>query len=471
MTGLFLPQDSPSGKALTRLGLAALYLSGLLAWTYVLNAGDIPFEFHDWAEVTGHRYAFLKDAVTQGRLPLHMPGAWALRNVTDRFISVADTNLSPQVLLLRVLDIGDFILADTLLLYTVGFIGLLLLRMRLKLGMAGFSLLLGLFFFNGSMSAHLSVGHLNWAAYFLLPFLVVLVLDLLGQHDRWRWAAWFSGWMFLVFLQGGFHLFVGSLLLIALVAAFHPPSRRAVALGIAFALLLSAVRIFPAVLEAGRFDTEFLSGYTTLGELVGGLIDLRTLSPTDIFSTNQLSPLGWWEKDYYLGLGGLALLILFGVRIWTHERTLAGRISPLLFPVVLMTTLSIGRFYRVFHVLQVPLLSSERVSTRLLALPLGLVFAIVVDSFQRSVGHWRGSRAAQLLLGTGLLVVAHDLWQHLKAWRVVNLHQAFPPRPVDLSLDIVANHPDPNYIAALAGGLVVTILSLSFLIFRAARRR
>jgi hypothetical protein len=205
--------------------------------------------------------------------------------------------------------------------------------------------------------------------------------------------------------------------------------------------------------------------------LASGLIELRTLSPSDVFSANSLNPLGWWEKDYYLGLGGLAFLVVFGIRIWTHERDLAGRVSPLLFPIVLMTTLSIGRFYRVFHVLQIPLLSSERVSTRLLALPLGLMFVLVLDSFQRSVGRWRGSRAAQLLLGTGLLVVAHDLWQHLKAWRVVNLAQAFPPRPVDLSLDIVANHPDPVYFAALVGGLGVTILSLGFLIFRVARRR
>ena len=471
LTGLFLPQETPSGRALTRLGLVALYLFGLLAWTYVLNAGDIPFEFHDWAEVTGHRYAFLRDAVTHGQLPLHMPGMWALRNVTDRFISIADTNLSPQVLLLRVLDVGDFILADTLLLYTLGFLGLLILRTRLKLGLAGFSLLWALFFFNGSMSAHLTVGHLNWAAYFLLPFLVILVLDLLSHHDRWRWAAWYSGWMFLVFLQGGFHLFVGSLLLVALVAAFHPPSRRAAALGIAFALLVSAVRILPAVLESGRFDTEFLSGFTTFGELASGLIELRTLSPSDIISANQLSPLGWWEKDYYLGLGGLAFLIVFGIRIWTHEKDLAGRVSHLMFPIVLMTTLSIGRFYRVFHLLQIPLLSSERVSTRLLAIPLGLIFVLVLDSFQRSVERWRGHRAAQLLLGTGLLVVAHDLWQHLKAWRVVNLAQAFPPRPVDFSLDVVANHPDPVYFATLVGGLGVSMLSLGFLIFQAARRR
>jgi hypothetical protein len=208
-----------------------------------------------------------------------------------------------------------------------------------------------------------------------------------------------------------------------------------------------------------------------LGELVGGLIDLRTLSPTDIFSTNQLSPLGWWEKDYYLGLGGLAFLIVFGIRIWTHEKDLAGRVSQLMFPIVLMITLSIGRFYRVFHLLQIPLLSSERVSTRLLAIPLGLIFVLVLDSFQRSVERWRGHRAAQLLLGTGLLVVAHDLWQHLKAWRVVNLAQAFPPRPVDFSLDVVANHPDPVYFATLVGGLGVSMLSLGFLIFQAARRR
>ena len=95
-----------------------LYLSLLLAlilagWGYFLNRGDIPFDFHDWAEVNAPRLAFLKDAITKGELPLHMPDSSALRGVTDRYMALPDIILSPQVILLRWMPVGIFVLVHT----------------------------------------------------------------------------------------------------------------------------------------------------------------------------------------------------------------------------------------------------------------------------------------------------------------------------------------------------------------------
>ena len=114
------------------LWLAGLYLGVAALWAKFLNYGKIPFDFHDWAEVSAARYAFLRDAVIKGVLPLHMPDASALRNVTDRFMSIPDVTLSPQVLLMRFMDVGPFLLVNLLILYT------LIQYLKMSLELTGF---------------------------------------------------------------------------------------------------------------------------------------------------------------------------------------------------------------------------------------------------------------------------------------------------------------------------------------------
>ena len=74
------------------------------------------------------------------------------------------------------------------------------------------------------------------------------------------------------------------------------------------------------------------------------------------------------------------------------------------------------------------------------------------------------------LLGVILLIV-HDLWQYLKFWQVTNSVQFFPVTPVDLSIKVIANHPDPQYITMLILGGCISLISLVFLIVMASRER
>ena len=144
----------------------------LIIWGYFLNFGDIPFDYHDWAEVNAPRLAFLKDAVTKGRLPLHMPDSSALRGVTDRFMSLPDVILSPQIILLRWMSVGRFILIHTWILIIAGYFGLLKLKERFGLSNFLFTLLSILYFFNGHTTSHYSVGHITWGGCFLLSWFI-----------------------------------------------------------------------------------------------------------------------------------------------------------------------------------------------------------------------------------------------------------------------------------------------------------
>lgn len=453
-------------SALEWLALAALYGIGLFAWRYFLNGGDIPLELHDWAEVSAPRYAFLKSAVTNGDLPLHMPGFWALRNVTDRFITIADTNLSPQIILLRWFEVGEFVLANALILYTLGFGGLILLRRRFNLSIISFAILYGLLLFNGHITSHVAVGHANWLAFLLLPYLAYLILWLFDNPRRWPWISLFTLWMLVVAMNGAFHLYVTTLIFMLLLLISYRDQRGTILLGIGFSLGASAIRLLPPILEVTRFDTEFLSGYTTVAELIASFVWLREPTSSQALSRSLINPLGWWEKDFYFGAVGFIFMVVFGPIAWARKHFSIRAYTPLLFPIIVVFMLSIGRIYRVVEIVGFPLLDSQRVATRLIVLPTILTVVLAVLTFEKMM-RIKAGRNIWLLVVAGLGLLAHDLWQHLKLWRVANMPGLFPAKDLDLSVNVVANHPDPLYEAALGFGAAITVITLVILVFLA----
>ncbi len=258
---------------LTFVWLAGLILAGALLWAKFLNFGDIPMDYLDWAEISGPRLAFLQNAVQTGQLPLHVNESSALRVDTDRLMSVADMILSPQVLLLGVLSIGQFALANILILYAIGAAGLLWLRRRFRLSLLVFTVLFLLFNFNGHILSHLSVGHANWGGgYLLFPWLVVLTFQLLDGGQGWKWVLNLALLLFFMFLNGAFHPYVWAFIFLGLVGICSWKHMGLVVKGLLAALLLSMVRILPIALESGKLGGEFITGYVTLTHLVQAMV-------------------------------------------------------------------------------------------------------------------------------------------------------------------------------------------------------
>jgi hypothetical protein len=104
-----------------------------------------------------------------------------------------------------------------------------------------------------------------------------------------------------------------------------------------------------------------------------------------------------------------------------------------------------GSVYKVVMYIPIPLINGERVSARLITLPFVLFILASVYAFQRFLDKQGGSPALRWSALVGLFLLAHDLWQHLKLWRVNVAAQYFPVTPVDLSIKLVSNHPDPSY--------------------------
>jgi hypothetical protein len=457
---LFDPEEEKEYAWLGFLWLGALFAAGIYLFGVFFNRGVFTVDFHDWAEISAPRLAFLQDAVLKGVLPLHMPDASALRGVTDRFMSIPDVLLSPQILLMRYMDIRMFMYVDILIFYSIGFIGLLKIRKKFSLSLFVTAVLFFLFNFNGHILSHLSVGHASWGGYFLFPWFVLLVFQLLEGDHSWRWVTLMAGLMLLIFLQGSFHHFIWGLFFLGFLGLASWGHFPQVMKAIVFALLVSMVRILPPILEMAKFDTEYLGGYPTIMHLLKALTTI--VPPQELSSRSPLTVLGWWEFDLHAGLIGTAFVLVFGLLLWLQNRHQEQGYHELLFPIGIISLFTIGNIYRLVTLLPIPLIAGERVTSRMIILP--FTFILILGAIQAQ--NWYKNHSGSLALRLGglgiLMILMHDMWQYIRLWRIEYVKDYFPVTPVDLSIKVVANHDDPIYITVL---LVGTILSLGTLLF------
>lgn len=468
MTRIFAFFTDPDEEGKHRTAQAVFFLILLLiilaGWGYFLNWGRIEPDYHDWGEVNAPRLAFLKDAVTKGKLPLHMPDSSALRGVTDRYMALPDLILSPQVILLRWMSVGTFVLVHTWLMICLGYAGLLHLKKRFGLSLLNFTWIALLYFFNGHMLAHYSVGHITWGGTFLMSWFIGLVFALLSGERGAVWETKMAFLLFAVFLQGSFHQFVWCVIFLAVLAitywkTFFPILRAGIAAG-----LLSAVRVIPPALQMGAFDDDFLGGYTLPVQVVNAFI--KIIPPEN--SLNQAKTgavLGWWEFDIYTGLFGLFFLAA-GVIAWLLLRERDLGFPALIAPVAVLTVFSYRSCYLLLRFFRIPLFSGERVSSRFLILPFFFVLTAGTAALQRAVRK-KLPRAGNAAAAAALIPAGYFLWKHLDAWKVTESAAAFPKMDVDLALKTVANHPDRLYTTGLIIGAVITVLTAAVLIKRA----
>lgn len=434
--------------------LICLILLALIGWGVFLNFGDIPFDFHDWAEVNAPRIAFLKDAIEKGELPLHMPDSSALRGVTDRYFALPDIIISPQVLLLRRLSVGQFILAHTWLMIVLGFFGMLRLRKRFSLSLLTFSWVWILFCFNGHILSHYSVGHVTWGGYFLLTWFVEFVFELLDGARGWDWIAKMAFWLSFVFLQGSFHQFVWCVIFLGFLALSNLRCFWTIVKSGIAAALVSLFRILPPAMQMGAFDDDFLGGYRTPIQMLNAF--LKIIPPED--SLNQAKTgavLGWWEFDHYIGFAAM-LFLAAGAICWMILRKREFGFPQLIVPIAVLTLFSFRNFYALMRFFRIPLFSGERVSSRFLIIPFVFILILAFASLETFLREKKVLKWAGVI---GLIPLCAELWSHLKQWKVAEAFKSFPNTPTDLTIKTVSNHADPPYTTALAVGLTLSLLS------------
>jgi hypothetical protein len=234
----------------------------------------------------------------------------------------------------------------------------------------------------------------------------------------------------------------------------------------------TCVRLLPAVFVARRREQAFLTGYPSLGDLLRGLVTI--LPPAAGQHGGFFGQVDPWEYDAYVGPAGLAFLLFGGVWLAIrHVEALPGGAERRLYgPMAVLAILAYGDAGVVLGLSRLPLLSAERVTTRLLALPLlflALLAAIRVERAMRA-----GGRRARALALAGLLATAGGMAAHTWTWRVAALADVLPARKGVIAVRIV-DAPEPPatadrvYVALVRGGAAVSLAAAVALALRLRR--
>lgn len=456
---IFGARSGRRARILAWAWLALLYLGGAALWVVFLHRGRLDFNYQDWYAIAGPRLAFLKDALTHGMLPLHISDASTLGGVTDRYLSIPDAFLAPQAVLLLFMGIGSFVAVNQVLMYTLGYAGLLWFRRRYALSPFAFTALFLLFDFNGHILSHYGIGHVTWGGYFLFPWFAMLIVCLLDGDRSWGWVAKMGLLLLFVWLNGSFHQFVWMILFLALLAAAAWKSALTLLKAIFFSLLLALVRILPPALIAGQLGKAyaFYGGYPSLAALADALVTTR---PPSHDSYGPLPTLLWWELSLYVGLIGAAFLIVFGVIRWAQHRGDGAGHRELTLPMLGLALLSVGGLYQAVRFLQIPLLDGERVTSRMISLPFVFLILLATIELQRWLDRRQIGPTFAVAGGFLLLVETHDLWANFSLWRVDLAARAFTQHGFDASVWYAVSRADPPYTQALVWGAAGTLAGL-----------
>jgi len=453
-TGQLTGRTTPD-RALVIFWFGSLWLLGLLCWGFFLNWGDFAFDFHDWMQ-EGARYNLLADAVRSGQIPLFISTQLAS---TNRFLSLSDVVLSPQIILLRWVEPAFFVLINTFILYTVGTAGVLLIRKRFNWSCLTTGLVMVLFSLNGHLAAHIAVGHSMWSSYFLLPFWMLLLFELLEDKATQSWTAKTAGFTFILFLQGGFHFVAWILMMMAIMMVFAWKHASRLAWTIAAVIGINAWRILPIHVEYSEWERFYTSGYDSIQHLLQSITTVQ--NPMDGWS-GAIPARGIWEVNNYLGLLGFLFVLVFGMYgFWIRAN---GSRKAILGVMIGMTLLSMGRVYQPLFNLPISVFRAERISTRMVILPIvtGIFLAgIVFDEWVKR--RKKKNVEVDLLMMGGMLFVLHDLINNLIIWRVERVRLAFDAYPVNIDAHLVTMTDTP-YIQAIQTGFAVTALTVVILV-------
>ena len=463
--------------ALLEAGLAALFGVGALHWLYVfgwLTPGfaGMSFNVADWPKEVRY-YVALQQALLDGRIPWYVS-----RSIqeTRKFLANPEVPWSPDILLLRFVGIEVFLALKVLVWYAVGFAGLLVVRRRYALSLLPFTFLFLLFTANGHIVAHLAIGHSMWTGYFLLPFVFLHLTDILDGEGAAA-PPKLALVLFLMLLQGSLHIFVSCVLLILLSLVFRRHAWKPLVVALLWTGALGACRLVPAaVVLFGKMEQVFISGYASAGDLLAAFVRIRPITyprQGGLFGT-----LNWWEFDAYLGPVGLAWLLWFGL-VSRFKGPEARRFAALDGPLAVLALLALDDVYAPINRLGVPLLGGERVSSRLLIVPIVFLVVIAAVRTQRVLESSSRKRLASVSAVVAALLVAAGLALHSREWSLPVLERTWPPPPHarDLGIAILGSRDlettarDTAYLWSVRAGVALSLMALAAAGWRLGARR
>jgi hypothetical protein len=379
------------------------------------------------------------------------------------------------MLLLLFVDIPTFILLDVLIHYSIAFLSLMHLRKKYSLSILVSTAVILIFNFSGHIISHYSVGHFSWAGYFLFPLFFILVFELMENQVQWAWIAKMALLLFYMVLAGSQHHYIWLLIFLGVLVLVRWKQAPQIVAAAFFSGTLASIRLLPPVLELANIEKkgmfDYVLGYPSIMELLYSMAILRrpqiTFEEIVFFQTDTIIE-NYWEFNYYIGTLGLAF-VLFGLFLWLRDKE--PLYWQLVIPALAIFALALGSTYRIFRMTSLPLLLSERVSARMMSVPVTFCMLIASIYVQRWLNQHQFSLFHRILLYASMLLMSIEIYTSVKLWRISASAAYFGNPTVENYLSSLANHPDPQYEMMLVIGLILNLFTTAFLVYQVLRKQ
>ena len=433
--------------------------------------------------ITRNKLVALREALRARTLPYHLPGLSAYdmlpthdSPIGDRLFAVPyGWPWSPQMWLLLVLDLSDFVVVNWLLLYSIGFAGCVLIQRRYGLGPVAFTFLFLLFNFNGWIISNVSTYPIEpGAGYFFSPFLLLVFLPA-SQEATLPAARQTALGLVLalalsaIWYQGSAHPFIFWLTFLLCWGLVNWRKWRMTLVGFTATVALCANRIIPAALTwrlAHRPELSMpgMSGFWSFDDYVQSLAVARPYTQA------------WPAFNFYISIFGvLAILWLAGWGPFQRASWIRFRgQAALMIPAGMVALLSFRRVKFFLIPSWVPLLNAEVYTSRYVIVPLLISIAVASVNFQGAVEASWGKAKMRGLAVTTLGLIAITLMNHSRLWRIgfASAIEKWPGYPYPtLPPRLAINWTDTVYIASVRWSLAASCVALLVIVVLLVRLR
>ena len=456
---------SPSSGVGSRMAdyclLGIAYLAGVFHWAWILNYGRVDYKFFDWQKFFDY-YGVLKKALMENSIPWFMPHYY---KGTNQFLAIPETDLSPTTFLLKFLSVDEFFLAQSLILYSLGFVGSLMIRKKYQWSLFAFLCFFLIFNFNGHIVSHLTFGHWPWISYFLFPFYLLWTLRLVEGDCSPAHGARLAVLMSGILLLGGLHTFFWCLFFLGLVCLFQKKFFKPVLIGTGLCVAISSYRIIPAMFTYFGYKNKFAFGFPSIPEFFESMILIREFKTVLGPVLDKIGYYGWWEINHYIGVLGLGFVLYFGINLRRlQEEKWEGQDYRILDgPMVIMTILSFSFIYGLITLLPIPLITVERISSRFFIIPLLILMTLACMGMQQRFERESETWSLMGLALAGLLFEGLMLLSHSFAWQVRSLQFEMEKEGIR-AVDPVsewARSMEAYYVPVVQGSYLISALALA----------
>lgn len=293
----------------------SIYVFGAIYWILFLDWGNA--HTFDWM-LYESLLTVTQTAIRTGQIPYHaaffcdesVRGSY----LNDfRFLAAPWVLVSPDLFALAWLRLPQWIVLHIVLLYSIGFLGIVKWIYKLNLSVVAATFVMVLYIFNGFYSAKVGVGHIgDLGGYFLIPWVFWLWTRFVeseqaNRRQKLLLTLEWAGLLVLIISFGALHVLQGILLGTICIFAFHRRQLPWLGLGFGIAFCIGAYLFIPVF---------FYSGYAESGRLVssgfGSFTYPFTIVPQLLQSLLVSHPViadGEWERTAYLSWIGLAVIV------------------------------------------------------------------------------------------------------------------------------------------------------------------